>query len=160
MGTLIKWDLIPKNFNYVGKDENGKVYAYQYKPKWGVTQFLLTETKIGYQSSCAYMRDFMPATHLVAEELPVGKVFCRFDADVTSFEEPDVVNNPEHYSGKVECIDAIEAATAGKTGIQAVCTANVIKYLYRYERKNGIEDVRKAQYYLNKLLAHMEDAAK
>ena len=46
--------------------------------------------------------------------------------------------NPDHYrTGKVECIDAIEAATIGKSGIEAVCTANVVKYLYRYEAKNG-----------------------
>lgn len=68
--------------------------------------------------------------------------------------------NPAHYkTGKVECIDALEAATVGKTGIEAVCTANVIKYLYRYEAKNGLEDVKKAQWYLNRLIAYLENAA-
>jgi len=61
--------------------------------------------------------------------------------------------NPQHYKkGKIECIAALESATVGKTGIEAVCTANVIKYLWRYEEKNGIEDVKKAQWYLNKLI--------
>lgn len=61
--------------------------------------------------------------------------------------------NPQHYKkGKVECIDALEAATVNKKGIEAVCTANVIKYLWRYEDKNGYEDVQKAQWYLEKLL--------
>lgn len=61
--------------------------------------------------------------------------------------------NPDHYKqGKVECIDALEAATINKTGIEAVCTANVIKYLWRYEAKNGLEDVKKAQWYLNRLI--------
>lgn len=65
----------------------------------------------------------------------------------------DVVNHPSHYTnGKVECIDAIESATVGKTGIEAVCVANVIKYLWRYEDKNGLEDIKKAQWYLNKLI--------
>ena len=42
--------------------------------------------------------------------------------------------NPNHYKkGGVECIEAIKAATVGKTGIEAVCTANVIKYVWRYE---------------------------
>lgn len=67
--------------------------------------------------------------------------------------KPDVVNHPSHYTnGKVECIDAIESATVGKTGIEAVCVANVIKYLWRYEDKNGREDIKKAQWYLNKLI--------
>lgn len=65
--------------------------------------------------------------------------------------------NPSHYKqGKVECIDAIESATVHKTGLEAVCTANVIKYLWRYEAKNGLEDVRKAQWYLNKLIDYLE----
>lgn len=69
----------------------------------------------------------------------------------------DNVNHPSHYTqGGVECIDAITAATVNKTGIEAVCTANVIKYLWRYESKNGLEDVKKAQWYLNRLIAEME----
>jgi hypothetical protein len=65
----------------------------------------------------------------------------------------DNVNHPSHYTkGKVECIDAIESATVGKTGIDAVCVANVIKYLWRYEEKNGVEDIKKAQWYLQKLI--------
>ena len=65
--------------------------------------------------------------------------------------------NPSHYqNGKVECIDALEAATVNKKGIEAVCTANVIKYLWRYEDKNGLEDIKKAQWYLNKLISHVE----
>nr|DAN85910.1 MAG TPA: nucelotide kinase [Caudoviricetes sp.] len=73
-----------------------------------------------------------------------------FDFDTSA---ADVVNHPSHYTnGKVECIDAIESATVGKTGIEAVCVANVIKYLWRYEDKNGLEDIKKAQWYLNKLI--------
>lgn len=68
----------------------------------------------------------------------------------------DNVNQPKHYTqGKVECIDAIESATVNKKGIEAVCVANVIKYLWRYEEKNGIEDVRKAMWYLKRLEAHI-----
>lgn len=69
----------------------------------------------------------------------------------------DNVNHPSHYTqGGVECIDAITAATVKKTGIEAVCTANIIKYLWRYELKNGLEDVKKAQWYLNRLIAGLE----
>jgi hypothetical protein len=65
--------------------------------------------------------------------------------------------NPQHYrNGEIECIDALAAATVNKPGIQAICVANVIKYLWRYESKNRLEDVRKAQWYLNKLIEEME----
>lgn len=69
----------------------------------------------------------------------------------------DVVNHPSHYTkGRIECIDAIDSATTGKSGIEAVCVANVIRYLWRYEEKGGLESVRKAQWYLNKLISELE----
>ena len=61
--------------------------------------------------------------------------------------------NPNHYKqGKVECIDAIESATTNKTGIEAFYVGNIIKYLWRYESKNGLEDIKKAKWYLDKLI--------
>lgn len=66
--------------------------------------------------------------------------------------------NPAHYKkGGIEAIEAIKAATVGKTGIEAVCTANVIKYVWRYEEKNGIEDLRKALWYLERLIKEVVD---
>ena len=48
------------------------------------------------------------------------------------------VNHPAHYNaGGIECIDALEAATIGLEGIEAFCTANAIKDLWRWNRKNG-----------------------
>lgn len=70
----------------------------------------------------------------------------------------DMVNHPSHYtSGKIECIDALESATEGLTGIEAVCTANAIKYLWRWKRKNGTEDLKKAKWYIDKLIEKQED---
>lgn len=68
-----------------------------------------------------------------------------------------MVNHPPHYTvGKVECIDALEAATTGLLGIEAVCTANAIKYLWRHQHKNGIQDLRKAIWYIERLIQHYE----
>lgn len=64
----------------------------------------------------------------------------------------DMVNHPPHYEGKVECIDALESATAGLEGIEAVDTANAIKYLWRWKKKNGKEDLKKAIWYIKHLL--------
>ena len=65
--------------------------------------------------------------------------------------------NPNHYQqGGVECIDALEAATVNLKGIEAVCTANAIKYLWRWKEKNGKEDLNKAIWYINRLLHKLE----
>lgn len=70
----------------------------------------------------------------------------------------DNVNHPSHYTqGSIECIDAIIEATKHLQGIEAVDTANAIKYLWRWKNKNGIEDLRKAQWYLNHLINHIEN---
>ena len=72
--------------------------------------------------------------------------------------DADMVNHPSHYTqGGIECIDALKAATVSKTGIEAVCTANAIKYLWRYEEKNGIEDVKKARWYIDRLIKELEE---
>lgn len=68
----------------------------------------------------------------------------------------DNVNSPSHYIGRIECIDAIECATEGLNGFEGALTANVLKYLWRWKKKNGIEDLKKAQWYLNKLIKHLE----
>ena len=63
------------------------------------------------------------------------------------------VNHPVHYTqGNIECIDAIEAAVTGLSGIEAVCTGNAIKYLWRWKYKNGIEDLKKAVWYIGNLI--------
>lgn len=66
----------------------------------------------------------------------------------------DVVNHPSHYTqGKVECLDAIEAAVTGLNGMEALLTGQVLKYVWRWPHKNGVEDLEKARFYLNRLIA-------
>jgi len=66
-------------------------------------------------------------------------------------ESVDNVNNPSHYNqAGIECLDAIAAAT--DDGYEYYLQGNIIKYLWRYRYKNGVEDLKKAQFYLNKLI--------
>lgn len=75
------------------------------------------------------------------------------DIDERMDTNKEMINHPPHYTvGKVECIDAIESATTCLQGLEAVCTANVIKYVWRWKFKNGVEDLEKASWYLNKLI--------
>ncbi|MCG6197211.1 DUF3310 domain-containing protein, partial [Anoxybacillus sp. LAT_38] len=65
----------------------------------------------------------------------------------------------EKRSGSVdsiECIDAIFAATTGLTGGQAYSTGAAIEYLWRWSRKGGVEDLRKARWYIDRLIAELE----
>lgn len=66
----------------------------------------------------------------------------------------DNVNHPSHYQTKsgLEVIDVIEAFTEDLVGMEAVCTANALKYICRWKKKNGEEDLKKAVWYLNKLI--------
>lgn len=65
----------------------------------------------------------------------------------------DNVNHPAHYTqGKFECIDVLDDITKELKGIEAICTANAVKYLWRWKHKNGLEDLKKAQWYINKLI--------
>lgn len=84
-------------------------------------------------------------------------MYIRSTRRIYSMSSFDVVNKPKHYNlGKVECIDAIESATVQKTGLMAVCTGNIIKYVWRCEEKNGLEDMKKARWYLDRMIAAEE----
>ncbi len=66
--------------------------------------------------------------------------------------------NPQYYKrGKVECIDALETATQGLEGIEAVCTAIAIKYLWRWKEKNGAQDLNKAIWYINHMIKNIRN---
>lgn len=69
-----------------------------------------------------------------------------------------MVSHPSHYRSKngLEVIDVIEAFTADLTGIEAVDTANVIKYICRWKKKNGLQDLKKAMWYLTNLINHLD----
>lgn len=64
----------------------------------------------------------------------------------------DPVNHPNHYCrGGIECIDTMEAAF-GKQTVADFCICNAFKYIFRCKNKNGLEDVKKARWYLDKYL--------
>lgn len=72
--------------------------------------------------------------------------------DILEEENSDVVNHPTHYeTGKFECIEVMEEAL-GKDVVIDFCLANAFKYLYRSKRKNGLEDIKKAQWYINRYI--------
>jgi hypothetical protein len=67
-----------------------------------------------------------------------------------AFLRQDMVNNPPHYTnGGLECIDAM-ISSQGTEAVKNFCLCNAFKYIWRTKNKNGIEDIDKAIWYLNK----------
>lgn len=68
----------------------------------------------------------------------------------------DKVQNPKHYTeGEFECIDVM-LETQGKEAVMGFCKCNAFKYIYRANRKNEIEDIKKAKWYLDKFVELVE----
>lgn len=64
----------------------------------------------------------------------------------------DNVNHPKHYeTGRFECIEVMEEAL-GIEAVRGFCLCNAFKYIYRCRNKNGLEDIKKADWYLKKLI--------
>lgn len=71
----------------------------------------------------------------------------------------DNISNPTHYSARLglECKDVIRIFTAGNEGVEAYYLGNILKYLWRYKGKNGIEDLRKAKQYVDFLIEECQE---
>ena len=71
----------------------------------------------------------------------------------------DMVNNPPHYNKSgIETIEAIKAMT--DEGFEYYLQGNIMKYLWRYRYKNGVEDLEKAQWYLSELIDELKNDKK
>ena len=70
--------------------------------------------------------------------------------------EVDKVNSPPHYNnGGMECIDYIQQQL--DEHFSSYCQGNVIKYLHRWRYKNGVEDLKKAEWYLKAMIRDIEN---
>lgn len=68
--------------------------------------------------------------------------------------EDDSVNQPAHYQSStgLEAIQCIEAATEDLSGFEGYCTGNAMKYLFRWRKKGGVEDLKKSRWYIDRLI--------
>lgn len=96
--------------------------------------------------------------------IPEGRhicLTCEGGNDMQTFQQhakPETVNHPAHYQGKHECIDEM-ISLFGVEAVKGFCKCNVYKYRYRADRKNGAEDLNKANWYMDKLM-ELEDSTK
>lgn len=81
------------------------------------------------------------------------------DPQLASSAPPDQKDaiNPQHYQRNgIECIDAIAGAVQNLAGMEAHCTGTAIKYLWRWQEKGGIEDLKKARWYIDRLISEVK----
>jgi len=85
----------------------------------------------------------------------IAESLCSDDTcpiDIPVPKPDDKVNHPSHYtSGDIECIEAIKASMS-PDGFQDYCKGNVLKYIWRWRQKGGVEDLEKARVYLSWLI--------
>ena len=95
----------------------------------------------------------------IAGDRPEEKIAKIISDNISQNEKPDdMVNHPKHYNqGDIETIDKIKYLTKEFSGIEAVCLGNFIKYIDRCNLKGGMEDLEKAEWYLNRFLDEFYD---
>ena len=77
-------------------------------------------------------------------------------------EKKDMVHHPDHYqsSSGLEVKEVMKAFTENLVGYEAVYTSNVIKYICRWKKKDGLKDLRKAREYIDFLIEEVENEEK
>ena len=117
------------------------------------------------------MADFMARVNRTMFEIDVEKdkkwyewsknLEAKFGGKIpaTSKEKEDLVDHPQHYQSEtgLEVIDVIDTFTDGLDGVEAFDTGNIIKYICRWKKKNGIEDLEKAKWYLENLIKEVKE---
>lgn len=102
-----------------------------------------------YRKGISYedqIRGLKPVVPQVLDDEPVKEEITKL------VESLDTRVHPEHYTySKYECINVLKDIL-GEEGFKEFCRGNVFKYLWRYNHKNGKEDLLKAKYYLEKLI--------
>ena len=78
-----------------------------------------------------------------------------YPKEVPSVAEPDPVESPAHYNvGEVQAIDYIQQQLG--SGVKSYLEGSVLKYMHRWRFKNGVEDLRKARWFLDRLIYEEE----
>jgi len=99
---------------------------------------------------------------MLGDNLPAWGFTHLTALDDEALGKKDNINHPEHYKLNehgIECIDAMEAAASNAKlpAFQSYMWLNIFKYLWRWPYKNGLEDLKKAQWYLSKLIENIEN---
>lgn len=117
-------------------------YKDNFKKVWNLGIWCSTSNAENLKDKCRLwerksMKEYIDESEIISEEMK---------------SLDDKVNQPNHYANfSIECIDAMQAMLSREEFI-GYLRGNIFKYLWRYKLKNGVEDLKKAQWYQNKLI--------
>lgn len=94
-----------------------------------------------------------PTDHIVEANKMGNSVDCGTQSTVSKVES---VDHPAHYQGQHECIDVM-LAMFGRQAVMDFCRCNIFKYRFRADAKGGDEDIKKAEWYEDKLMEMMKN---
>ena len=144
---------------YLRKDENGQLWLTPVLPKPTMPDDIppYTEEELHPDENWDFFNEEKALeTYTKWREKNMEHDYIKNDiakkAKLYSDNDPINPNHYKHLPNGLETIDIIQAWTEGLEGIEAVCTANAIKYISRWKYKNGVEDLRKARWYLSRII--------
>lgn len=142
MAGLTEMPKVGEKVRYIGEDFSFMTIGKEYE--------VIGVTSNGFQ----YLDDDgSDSFDLIAE-------FDEWEAVIEAAKQPDAVNSPTHYTqGDIEVIDYIDQVAESYVGRDAAYAANVIKYVSRAPHKNGVEDIKKAVWYAERLAESMAKRA-
>lgn len=116
------------------------------------------EAAVGGKVEYAFVGKDGNKTVIHPDYITIKPTYVNFEAMKSLF---DPVDKPEHYNTNlpegVEAIDIIAAQVENLSGLRAVCHANLLKYALRWQKKNGVEDLKKARTYIDRLIEEIEN---
>ena len=133
----------------MGNMEGGMKPNYKYRYKdWAIGSW--EPVYVDIENDCFYREHLGKFTKNSTKWSSLLK--CE-DSEIMKIDSSDVVNKPLHYNtgGSIECIDYIEDFLSYKE-YRGYLRGNIGKYLHRFTYKNGLEDLKKARWYLNRLI--------
>lgn len=147
---------------YLVKSIDGNYIYFDYKPLEGMSYIEIPEgaeicfenQNSGYSfTTYDWMNDFDSEGFKIKRDVRLSDLYLsRVIWQRDKVEVEDSVNQPSHYtSGGIECLDAMQAMLS-KDEFIGFLRGNVFKYNWRYKLKNGIEDLKKAKFYQDKLI--------
>ena len=83
-----------------------------------------------------------------------NKLYCFYCGKIEGETNEDIINKPRHYNLGIETVNYIESWSMN------YIEGNIIKYVTRYKYKNGLEDLKKAEFYLKRLIKNIEEEGK
>ncbi len=151
--TQAVFDGLPSVYRWAAVDNRGSAHAFNAKPKpfksdfrdWDFNNVVTISLGDGYDTTNWQ-------NSLIERQDVSNRVKQLRSIEAERQAEKDAVNNPSHYTtGGIECIDAMQAMLSRDEFI-GYLRGNVFKYQWRYQHKNGVEDLKKAQWYANRLI--------